>query len=139
MSKPTVLALAVADDVLPPLRLLCIKNKIRLRVIANGEASLSLSLGALCNGETAENADVQPLPEAILVLANMTDGEISALINEMRRAKIKRPSLMAILTETNAKWKPLALWGELAAEREAFLKMQKESAHAHGHTHGEDE
>lgn len=138
MSKPTVLALAVADEVLVPLRLLCIKNKLRLRTVANGDASLSLPLSALCAGETAEGEAVQPLPEAILILADMTDGELSAFISAMRQAKIKRPSLMAVLTETNAAWTPLALWGELSAERETFMKMQKESAHAHTHPHHEE-
>ena len=135
MSKPTVLALAMTDEALAPLRLLCIKNKIRLRSIPNTDPSLSLTLGALCANESIEGEATEPLPEPILLLANMTDGELSQFINQMKVVKIKRPSLMAILTETNSQWTPLALWGELSAEREAFLKMQKESAHNHEHHH----
>ena len=102
-------------------------------------------LGVLCGmDEPAGAAAADALAEPMLVFANMTLAAVQKFLNEARAAKFVRPSLMAMLTDTNRTWTPAQLQEQLMEERVAVKdKMQSihersgHSHHHHDHDHAE--
>ncbi len=138
ISKPLVLGFALDAKQSGNLRLMCMRHKLRFLIIPQEDHAQTI--GALCGiSARAENTDPSvTLPEGMLLFAGLSDAQLSAFINDCRKQKTARPSLMAILTETNAAWTPLLLWSQLAEEREAFQKKMH-AIHERKETHGSTE
>ena len=71
----------------------------------------------------------------------MTMAAVQKFLNEAKAAKFSRPSLMAMLTETNREWTPIQLQEQLAEERvmvrEKMQSIHERSGHHHDHEHHE--
>ena len=90
--------------------------------------------------EAAGTETTEGLSEPMLLFANMTMAAVQKFLNEAKAARFSRPSLMAMLTETNRTWTPIALQAQLAEERvmvrEKMQSIHERSAHHHDHDHG---
>ena len=124
------------------LRILCIRNGIQL--IKADPAQYGETIAVLCGMEEARGAAVPDgLSEPMLLFANMTMRAVQKFLNEAKAAKFSRPSLMAMLTETNRTWTPIELQAQLAEERvmvrEKMQSIHERSAHHHEHEENEEE
>ena len=121
------------------LRILCIRHGVQL--IKAEPAQYGETIGALCGMEEAAGTETtEGLSEPMLLFANMTMAAVQKFLNEAKAARFSRPSLMAMLTETNRTWTPIALQAQLAEERvmvrEKMQSIHERSAHHHDHDHG---
>ena len=124
------------------LRILCIRNGVQL--IKADPAQYGETIAVLCGMEEASGAAAADgLSESMLLFANMTMGAVQKFLNEAKAAKFSRPSLMAMLTETNRTWTPVELQAQLAEERimvrEKMQSIHERSAHHHEHEENEEE
>ena len=77
------------------------------------------TLEALLRGDgTAAPVDA-PFGEELLVLAQLSEGQLDALLAQLRQQRCSI-ALKAVLTPTNAGWTVQALYEELCRERAAF-------------------
>lgn len=142
---PILLAFALQQKQTAALRILCIRHGIQL-VKADPE-QYGETIGVLCGLDEASGAAVcGTLAEPMLLFANMTMAAVQKFLNEAKAAKFSRPSLMAMLTETNRTWTPLQLQEQLMEERvmvrEKMQSIHERSGHhhhEHEHAHGEGE
>ena len=123
------------------LRILCIRNGVQL--IKADPTQYGETIAVLCGMEEARGAAAtEGLSEPMLLFANMTMGAVQKFLNEAKAAKFSRPSLMAMLTETNRTWTPMELQAQLAEERimvrEKMQSIHERSAHHHEHEENEE-
>lgn len=140
---PILLTFELQQKQLTALRILCIRHGIQL--VKADPAMYGETVGVLCGMEEATGAAAaEGLSEPMILFANMTMAAVQKLLNEAKAAKFSRPSLMAMLTETNRTWTPVQLQAQLAEERvmvrEKMQSIHERSAHhhEHRHEHGED-
>ncbi len=138
--KPMVLGFALDEKQRAGIRMLCIRLGLRYRPVETSEYGQMLS--ALCGeGDPIEGAvSPGPLEEPMLLFAHMADRQVGDFLSGCKQARLSRPSLLAILTETNRTWTPHELQRELSAEREVVrAKMQSiHASHSHAHPHSDD-
>lgn len=135
---PILLAFELQQKQTAALRILCIRHGIQL--VKADPAQYGETIGVLCGMDepTGAVADAA-LSEPMLLFANMTMAAVQKFLNEAKAAKFSRPSLMAMLTETNRNWTPLGLYEQLAEER-IMVREKMQSIHARsGHHHHEHE
>ena len=133
---PILLAFDVPSKQTPILRMLCIRHGIQL--VKADPALYGECIGVLCGMDDAVGtAAPEPLSEPMLLFANMTMAAVQKFLNEAKAAKFSRPSLMAMLTETNRAWTPAQLQAQLAEERvmvrEKMASIHERSGHHHHH------
>ena len=134
---PLVLCFALSPKQSSALRVLCVRFGMQYAAVK--EERYGETIGMLCGLDPAEQVpeDSGTLNEPMLVFANMKTEQVSAFLGEARRAKFPRPSLMAMLTETNRQWTPVQLQRQLSEERAAMqTRMQsihEQSGHDHAH------
>ena len=135
---PILLTFELQPKQTTALRILCIRHGIQL--VKADPAMYGETIGVLCGmDEAAGAAATAGLSEPMLLFANMTMAAVQKFLNEAKAAKFSRPSLMAMLTDTNRTWTPIALQEQLAEERvmvrEKMQSIHERSAHHHEHEH----
>ena len=135
---PILLTFELSPKQTTALRIICIRNGIQLVKVDAG--MYGETIGVLCGmDEAAGAAATAGLSEPMLLFANMTMAAVQKFLNEAKAAKFSRPSLMAMLTDTNRTWTPIALQEQLAEERvmvrEKMQSIHERSAHHHEHEH----
>ena len=135
---PIILVFDLPAQKSASLRVLCIKNQIQL--VKADPAQYGETLGVLLglDAPTGVQSEVT-LAEPMMVFANMTLAAVQKFLNEAKAARFVRPSLMAMLTETNRAWTPTELQEQLMAERvmvrEKMASIHERSGHDHHHEH----
>ena len=116
MPKPAVLFYSPSS---PPyasqLLQLCAVSGLKLRILET--ADLDRTVSALAQGlRPAEPLPAgDPLPEPVMILCQLGQGQLDRLLSSLRRQHIT--CLKAVLTPTNASWSLRALYDELCQER----------------------
>ncbi len=139
-NQPILLAFELQPKQMTSLRIICIRNGIRL--IKADPAMYSETIGVLCGMDEATGVAAEGgLAEPMMLFANMTMVAVQKFLNEAKAAKFSRPSLMAMLTETNREWTPIQLQEQLSEERvmvrEKMQSIHERSGHHHDHEHHE--
>ncbi|MBQ7300282.1 MAG: DUF3783 domain-containing protein [Clostridia bacterium] len=141
-NNPMLLTFDLQPKQVPALRVLCVRHGIQL--IKADPAQYGETIGVLCGMDDAAGAAEAPaLAEPMLLFANMPLAVVQKFLNEAKTAKFARPSLMAMLTETNRTWTPLQLQEQLMEERvmvrEKMQSIHERSGHDHDHAHHHEE
>ena len=139
-NQPMLLTFELQPKQMTSLRIICIRNGIQL--VKADPAMYGETIGVLCGMDEAKGIAAEGgLAEPMLLFANMTMAAVQKFLNEAKAAKFSRPSLMAILTETNREWTPIQLQEQLAEERvmvrEKMQSIHERSGHHHDHEHHE--
>lgn len=73
-------------------------------------------------GETkGEEGEVRPeIPEEMLVMKGFSSGRVDELIYQLKRAKVPKVELKAVVTESNSNWSFYELYQEIKKEHESF-------------------
>ena len=122
---PILLTFELQTKQITALRILCIRNGVQL--IKADPAMYGETIGVLCGLDEASGAAADGvLSEPMLLFANMTMGAVQKFLNEAKAAKFSRPSLMAMLTDTNRTWTPVQLQAQLAVCENSLERMQGE-------------
>ena len=135
---PILLTFELQQKQMTAIRIICIRHGIQL--IKADPAMYGETIGVLCGMDEAKGTDAAGgLSEPMILFANMTMAAVQKFLNEAKAAKFSRPSLMAMLTETNRAWTPVQLQEQLAEERimvrEKMQSIHERSAHHHEHEH----
>ena len=135
---PIILVFDLPAQKSASLRVLCIKNQIQL--VKADPAQYGETLGVLLGLDAPAGVQNEvTLAEPMMVFANMTLAAVQKFLNEAKAARFARPSLMAMLTETNRTWTPTELQEQLMAERvmvrEKMASIHERSGHDHHHEH----
>ncbi len=125
MGAPTVLLYNLDTEKGRRIKLLCMALKLRVRSVS--PEKYGLTVDQVLHGEGAETSGGEPFPEEMLVMADMTSGQVDQLLQGFRRKKIQPVALKAIVTPANLQWDARKLRDELTAEHEAMKKG--ETAH----------
>lgn len=109
------------------LKLILIKLGIRIKLVKKEEYLEPLSYLAKLKGSELrkEEYEGEPLGDEMMVLIGFSGGRIDALLSEIRKARLNRVDLKAVLTDYNKEWNSLELYKELKEEHEAMAKMRK--------------
>lgn len=139
---PILLTFELQSKQTTALRILCIRGGIQL--VKADPAQYGETIGVLCGMDEARGVPAERgLSEPMLLFANMTMAAVQKFLNEAKAAKFQRPSLMAMLTETNREWTPVQLQEQLAEERvmvrEKMQSIHERSGHHHEHRHDHGE
>ena len=139
-NQPMLLTFELQPKQMTSLRIICIRNGIQL--VKADPAMYGETIGVLCGMDEAKGIAAEGgLAEPMLLFANMTMAAVQKFLNEAKAAKFSRPSLMAMLTETNREWTPIQLHEQLAEERvmvrEKMQSIHERSGHHHDHEHHE--
>ena len=139
-NQPMLLTFELQPKQMTSLRIICIRTGIQL--VKADPAMYGETIGVLCGMDEAKGIAAESgLSEPMLLFANMTMAAVQKFLNEAKAAKFSRPSLMAMLTETNREWTPLQLQSQLAEERvmvrEKMQSIHERSGHHHDHEHHE--
>lgn len=139
-NQPMLLTFELQPKQMTSLRIICIRNGIQL--VKADPAMYGETIGVLCGMDEAKGIAAEGgLSEPMLLFANMTMAAVQKFLNEAKAAKFSRPSLMAMLTETNREWTPIQLQEQLAEERvmvrEKMQSIHERSGHHHDHEHHE--
>lgn len=139
-NQPMLLTFELQPKQMTSLRIICIRNGIQL--VKADPTMYGETIGVLCGMDEAKGIAAEGgLAEPMLLFANMTMAAVQKFLNEAKAAKFSRPSLMAMLTETNREWTPLQLQSQLAEERvmvrEKMQSIHERSGHHHDHEHHE--
>lgn len=110
------------------LKLILVKLGIRIKLVQREEYLEPLSyLAKLKDSESSkERYEGDPLGEEMMVLVGFSSGRIDSLLSEIRKAKLDRVDLKAVLTDYNKEWNSLELYKELKEEHEAMAKLRAE-------------
>lgn len=139
-NQPILLTFELQPKQMTALRIICIRNGVQL--VRADPAMYGETIGVLCGLEEAKGITAEGgLAEPMLLFANMTMAAVQKFLNEAKAAKFSRPSLMAMLTETNRAWTPIELQQQLSEERvmvrEKMQSIHERSGHHHDHEHHE--
>ena len=139
-NQPMLLTFELQPKQMTSLRIICIRNGIQL--VKADPAMYGETIGVLCGMDEAKGIAAEGgLAEPMLLFANMTMAAVQKFLNEAKAAKFSRPSLMAMLTETNRAWTPIELQQQLSEERvmvrEKMQSIHERSGHHHDHEHHE--
>lgn len=99
-----------------------VRMGIRIKNISPGQVTQKVGyLAGLPGYEEEEKMADQPvIEEEILVMKGFTSSRIDGLLYELRRAKVPKIELKAVLTESNCSWTFYELYQEIKKEHESF-------------------
>ena len=110
------------------IKFICLKLKIRIRQVLPEDYTKPVGVLAGLKG-FAPSPDTSPDPpehmaftDEMLVMKDFHEALLDRFLSEMKRAKIERIALKAILTPENIGWDSFALHDELKKEHEAMTK-----------------
>lgn len=121
MAVPTVLFYNLDSEKGRRIKLLCLAMKLRAKSVSPAEYGIPLEELLLGKGEKGQ-AENGGFSEEMLVMAHLTNGQLDAFLQGLRRKKIPPVSLKAVLTPVNSTWDSRKLREELLREREAMEK-----------------
>ncbi|MBO4798241.1 MAG: DUF3783 domain-containing protein [Candidatus Methanomethylophilaceae archaeon] len=124
--KPTVLCLELTGEQKNTVAALCVKLGLRPVPVTVGD--YAEPVGALA-GKYEKIGNVYegtPIPEPMLVFAFVPDPTLQRFLGGLRESGIRRPSLLACMTETNADWTVDQLYRELSRERDAIYAKKRQ-------------
>ena len=114
------------------IKFLCIQGGIHIRVVDKDQYHIpvgTLAFGkkedieSYINSENTESSESNAsFDDPMLVFAGFTGTKLDQFLNAMRKQKIPRINLKAMLTEHNVNWDSVTLHDELAKEHEAMNK-----------------
>ena len=111
------------------IKFLCIQGGIHIRVVEKNQ--YDVPIGTLAFGKKediepylrSENSEEKPsFNEPMLVFDGFSGQKLDQFLIAMRKQKIPKINLKAMLTEHNVKWDSMTLHDELAREHEAMNK-----------------
>ena len=108
------------------LKLILVKLGIRIKLVQKEEYLEPLAyLAKLKESESGgEVYEGKLLGDEMMVLVGFSSGRIDALLSEIRKAKLDRINLKAVLTDYNKEWNSIQLCDELKKEHEAMAQMR---------------
>ena len=111
------------------IKFLCIQSKIHIRVVEKNQYDVPIGILAFGKKEDMEpylrsenSKTAASFDDPMLVFSGFTGQKLDQFLNAMRKQKIPKIDLKAILTEHNVKWDSVTLHDELAREHEAMNK-----------------
>lgn len=117
------------------IKFLCIQGGIHIRVVDKSQYHIpvgTLAFGKkediesyVCseNSESSKSSETNAsFDDPMLVFAGFTGTKLDQFLNAMRKQKIPKINLKAMLTEHNVNWNSVTLHDELAKEHEAMNK-----------------
>lgn len=112
------------------LKLILVKLGIRIKIVQKEEyleplAYLAKIKESEAGGEVYEG---EPLGDEMMVLVGFSSGRIDILLSEIRKAKLDRINLKAVLTDYNKGWNSIQLCEELKKEHEAMAQMRAQQS-----------
>ncbi len=116
---PTVLLYNFEPERARQIRQLCLPLKIRTRLVAPAEYSLTLEdlLDGKKPGDPGES-----FPDEMLVMADLPAALMNRFLQAFRRKKVRPVALKAVVTASNIHWDSLTLYRELLAEDAAMRR-----------------
>lgn len=118
----TVLTFQLTDKENASLKDLCTVTGLCLRKVEPAEYGKTLEALIENPSQTAAAGWRPPLPEKMIVFADVPDGLLDMLLSMLRALEIGVGSYKAVLTEMNAQWTVPELFAELRREREELEK-----------------
>lgn len=111
-----------------------------IRCVHVGHEDYHKTLGELCGAQMPPSApyEGEGLPEGMLLFAFFSDQQVQMFLGACKKRGLERPTLLALLTETNVTWTPVELCRQLTVERENFRAKMKSYEAAEGHHHGHE-
>lgn len=108
------------------LKLILVKLGIRIKLVQKEEYLEMLAYLAKIKGSESvkEKYDGELLGDEMMVLVGFSSGRIDVLLSEIRKAKLDRINLKAVLTDYNKGWNSIQLYKELREEHEAMAQMR---------------
>lgn len=133
--KPVVLAYNLSPEREKQVKMLCVTNGIRCRMVDKQEYSQPLA--ALAGLEELNNLphEGEDFQDEMMVLCFFPNEKVSAFLNAFRQKGYKPVRLKAVLTETNSRWESVALNKELN-EEDAWFKANKGPMHSQEEENG---
>lgn len=112
------------------LKLILVKLGIRIKLVQKEEYLESLAYLAKIKESEAggEVYEGEPLGDEMMVLVGFSSGRIDALLSEIRKAKLDKINLKAVLTDYNKGWNSIQLCEELKKEHEAMAQMRAQQS-----------
>lgn len=108
------------------LKLILVKLGMRIKLVQKEEYLEPLSYLAKIKGSESNGKKYEGelLGDEMMVLIGFSSGRIDALLSEIRKARLDRVDLKAVLTDYNKAWNSLELHEELKGEHEAMAKTR---------------
>lgn len=105
-----------------------VRMGIRIRNITPDQAAQQIGYLAGMEGfEEQERPGTEPvMEEEILVMLNFTSRRIDELLLQLKKAKVPKIELKAVVTETNCKWTFYKLYQEIKEEHDTLKNKEKE-------------
>lgn len=130
--KETILLYNLNSAIGNKIKFLCIQGGIHIRVVDKSQYHVPVGMLAFGKKEDIESYTCSEHSESseanvsfddpMLVFAGFTGTKLEQFLNAMRKQKIPRINLKAMLTEHNVNWDSVTLHDELAKEHEAMNK-----------------
>ena len=118
----TVLTFQLTDKENATLKDLCTVAGLLLRKVEPAEYGKTLGALAASSPDTGAAGWRPPLPEKMIVFADVPDELLDMLLSMLRALEIGVGSYKAVLTEMNVQWTVPELFAELRREREEIEK-----------------
>lgn len=123
--KELVLLYNFSGDRLKTLRLALMSQKMMSKVVSVDDYKKPLGVIAKINKEqeTEETLDdIENFSDEMIVMSGFTSDRINALISTLRKHKIGRINLKAVITPTNISWNSIELYKAVKADFEEMNK-----------------
>ena len=118
MEKPLILCYALSESDCADLKRFAKRYGAGIRRVP--PSSYGLPIAAVASGlEGTASAPLRELPEPMLVFANFPEAMLQVFLDALRASSVRKVSLKAVVTPTNAAWTAEALYRELCRERSA--------------------
>lgn len=104
-----------------------VRMGIRIRNISPDQAVQTVGYLAGLDGFEEQPAprELPVMDEEILVMLNFTSSRIDELLMQLRKARIPKIELKAVVTETNCKWTFYKLYQEIKEEHDTLQKKDE--------------
>lgn len=118
MEKPLILCYALPESDCAALKRFAKRYGAGIRRVL--PPSYALPIAAVASGmEGAATGPFNELAEPMLVFANFPETMLDVFLDALRASSVRKVSLKAVVTPTNAAWTADALYRELCRERSA--------------------
>ena len=125
--QPTVLCYNLSSDRFRRIRLIAMRQRIRLRTVKKEEYGRTIA--SLLDMEEASEAlyEGDGFDDEMLVLAHFPSALVNSFLNAFRQARVPAVRLKCVLTESNRKWDSIFLHKDLTDEATYFDAARKEA------------
>lgn len=126
MAKPMILFYNLDNETGKSLKFICLKHKIKIKNIEPSQ--YAKPLGTLAGILDADNEEEDAPPRSdfsdeMLVFCGFDNRLLDTFLLEVKRNRLKRIALKAVLTEQNIFWDSYTLHAELVKEHEAMSRQ----------------